>query len=85
MLDRISEATMVLCQFFIWVQGSKYHVSITVNMGWMGGHNVLEGPHFKNLEKKEISEKSISNDYNGLIIHQLIYLSHDDLYQSLWH
>lgn len=81
MLDRNSEATMVPCQFFVWVQGSRYHVSVTENIGWMGKHNVLEAPYFQYLEKKEISEKSISN---GLIIHQFIYLSHGDL-SNLWH
>lgn len=45
---------------------SRYYVSVIENMGWMAGHNVFVSPNFKYLEKKEISEKSISND---LIIH----------------
>lgn len=48
----------------------QIHVSVIEDMGGMGRHNVLEGPHFKYLEKKEISEKSISS---GLTVHKFIY------------
>lgn len=60
----------------------QIHVSVIGDMGGMGRHNVLEGPHFKYLEKKEISEKLISK---GLTVHQFIYLSHDDFSKLVAH
>lgn len=66
---------MVLCQFFLWGQGSKYRVSV---IAWDGsfGHHLLRGPHFKDTENKEVSsEKSVSD---GLLIHQFTHVSHDD-------